>query len=253
MNLILKPNFSAHQIDLFLKRPFDALLSSIALVLSSWLWVLITIAIMIEDGEPVIIKQIRVGKKGIKFTSYKFRSMVKSTLREKVNHQASENDLRITRVGKFLRRTALDELPQLINILIGDMSFVGPRALLPQEIEINGNPKCVSIEELPGYKRRITVRPGLTGIAQIFAPRDLPRKHKFKYDLLYIRKMGLIYDLRLILVSFLITFKGKWETRQTKLKNLRKRETEFYHRPFAWFTTDSQVTSKQMGSFLHTE
>jgi lipopolysaccharide/colanic/teichoic acid biosynthesis glycosyltransferase len=209
------------------KRIFDILLAGFGLLVSSWLWVSIVILIVMEDGFTVIIRQKRIGKGGELFYSYKFRSMVISSLNEKVLVQAAENDPRVTRAGKILRRTALDELPQLLNILFGEMSFVGPRALLPSESEINGNPQITNITDIPGYDKRILVSPGLTGISQIFAPRDLPRKHKFKYDLLYIRKIGIIYDLRLIISSFLVTFNGAWEKRCAKLKFLRNKISRF--------------------------
>jgi len=204
-----------------LKRPFDIFLSSLGLLLSAWLWTLIWIAILLEDGNPVLIKQQRIGRGGKLFTSLKFRSMVKSTLSEEINIQAGENDSRVTFVGKLLRKTALDELPQLLSIFIGDMSFVGPRPLLPREVEINGNDP-INIEDIPGHEKRIIVRPGLTGIAQVYASRDLPRRHKFKYDLLYIRKANFFLDLKLILLSFLVTFKRKWEDRHKKLEFLKK-------------------------------
>lgn len=204
------------------KRIFDIVLSFSGFVLSSWLWPLIWIGIWFEDGPPCCIKQFRIGKNGKLFKVIKFRSMRKYTLNEKINIQASENDSRITFMGRILRKTALDELPQLINIFIGEMSFVGPRALLPAEIEQND---CfLHVWEIPGYEKRIKVRPGLTGIAQIFAPRDLPRRHKFKYDLLYVRKMNFFLDLKLILISFLITFKGSWERKRNKLKFLRSQK-----------------------------
>lgn len=130
--------------------------------------------------------------------------------------QASENDHRVTRVGKILRATALDELPQLWNILKGDMSFVGPRALLPAEIEVNGNGELVPLEQIPGYHRRHAVRPGLTGLAQVYAHRDIPRRHKFKYDLPYIKKQSFWLDLKLIALSVWITVRGRWETRDRK-------------------------------------
>jgi lipopolysaccharide/colanic/teichoic acid biosynthesis glycosyltransferase len=211
-------------VESLLKRPFDIIFSGLGLILSAWIWAIIWIAIMIEDGFPVLFRQPRVGKNGRIFTSYKFRSMKKSTLKEKINNQAGEHDPRVTQVGKHLRKSALDELPQLLNIFFGDMSFVGPRALLLNEIEINGDARCTNIEDIPGYQKRITVRPGLTGIAQIFAPRDILRRHKFKYDLLYIRKMNFLYDLRLIIVSFLVTFNACWEKRGTKLNILNNRK-----------------------------
>ena len=206
----------------FSKRFFDIFVSSIGLILSSWLWVLIWIAIIIEDGFPVFFRHKRIGKHGKLFNSLKFRSMTKHTLKEKVNYQAIENDPRITRIGRFLRKTAIDELPQLLNIFFGEMSFVGPRALLPSEIEACSNGKCIHIYDIPGYEKRIEVKPGLTGIAQVYAPRDITRRHKFKYDLLYIKKMNTFLDIKLILLSFLVTFKGRWEKRGLKLKMLEK-------------------------------
>jgi lipopolysaccharide/colanic/teichoic acid biosynthesis glycosyltransferase len=206
-----------------LKRPFDFVLAGLGLLLSAWLWILISIVIIIEDGFPILIRQHRIGRGGGWFFSYKFRSMRRSALAERVNNQAKEDDPRITRVGRFLRNCALDELPQLINIMRGDMSFVGPRALLPNEIEVNGDARKIRIEDIPGYEQRITVRPGLTGIAQIFAPRDIMRRQKFKYDLLYIKKMGLFYDLRLIIISFLVTLGGCWEKRGTKISLLQRK------------------------------
>jgi len=110
----------------------------------------------------------------------------------------------------------MDELPQLWNIFKGDMSFVGPRALLPEEVEVNGNGQPVPMEEIPGYDARHQVTPGLTGVAQIYAPRDVPRRQKFKYDLLYVKKQRFWLDLKLIVLSFWITFRGNWESRGVK-------------------------------------
>lgn len=132
--------------------------------------------------------------------------------------QAVENDPRVTKVGKILRNSAMDELPQLLSILKGDMSFVGPRALLPRELETgnNGNSTEADINNIPGYKERHLVRPGLTGIAQVYAPRDITRKNKFRYDMVYIRNRSLMLDIKLILLSFWITFRRKWESRDKK-------------------------------------
>jgi lipopolysaccharide/colanic/teichoic acid biosynthesis glycosyltransferase len=131
--------------------------------------------------------------------------------------QAREGDPRVTRVGRLLRATALDELPQLWNILRGDMSFVGPRALLPQEIEVGATGQPIPLERIPGYEARHRVRPGLTGLAQVHAPRDLPRRHKFRLDRLYIERQSLWLDLRLIGLSFWITARGRWEHRGRKI------------------------------------
>jgi lipopolysaccharide/colanic/teichoic acid biosynthesis glycosyltransferase len=130
--------------------------------------------------------------------------------------QATEHDPRITRVGRILRATAMDELPQLWNIFRGDMSFVGPRALRPGEIE-TGDRRHVAMEDIAGYAERHSVRPGLTGIAQVFAPRDVPRRYKFKYDKIYVANQSLALDIRLIALSFWITFRGRWEHRGRKV------------------------------------
>ncbi len=203
------------------KRVFDFILSLVGLVLSSWVWALIWIAIYFEDGAPCLIRQNRIGKNGVIFKVLKFRSMRKASLSETINIQARADDPRITKVGRFLRKTALDELPQLINILIGEMSFVGPRALLPAEIEVENDCNSVDITKIPGYAERILIKPGLTGIAQIFAPRDVSRRRKFRYDLIYLKKMNLLFDIKLILLSFLITFKGTWDKKGRKLTMLK--------------------------------
>jgi len=207
---------------LLYKKFFDTLLSGAGLILSSWLWVIIGIAIIMEDGFPVLIRQSRVGRAGKLFFSFKFRSMRKCALKERINSQAFENDHRITSVGRFLRKTALDELPQLLNIFLNDMSFVGPRALLPKEAEINGGFQYTKIDDVPGYEKRTAVYPGLTGIAQIYSPRDIPRKYKFKYDILYIKKMNLLIDIKLILLSCLISARGTWEKRHAKIGILKR-------------------------------
>jgi lipopolysaccharide/colanic/teichoic acid biosynthesis glycosyltransferase len=192
------------------KRLLDIALSGAGLILSAPLWALVAIAIKLEDGGPVFYGQERVGQGGRRFDALKFRSMVTDAEAGRAI-QATSNDPRVTRVGRLMRATALDELPQLWNIMRGDMSFVGPRALRPQEVETNGSGEAVSIDDIPGARERHQVRPGLTGIAQIFAPRDITRRNKFRYDRVYIRRQGFWFDVRLILLSFWITARGKWE------------------------------------------
>ncbi|MBI4634937.1 MAG: sugar transferase [Candidatus Rokubacteria bacterium] len=199
-----------------LKRPFDMLLSGLGLLGSAPLWALIALAIKLDDRGPVFYAQARVGKGRRRFRSWKFRSMVADSDRRFGPLQAASDDARITRVGRVLRATAMDELPQLWNIFRGDMSFVGPRALVPEEIEVNSAGEAVPIDKIPGYEARHRVRPGLTGIAQIYADRDIPRRLKFKYDLLYIRRQSFGLDLRLIALSFWITFRARWERRGRK-------------------------------------
>ena len=202
---------------LWAKRCFDMLLSGFGLVASVPVWALIAICVKLQDGGPVFYGQVRVGKDGKRFKSWKFRSMIADADQKYGSMQAAENDPRITGVGRILRATAMDELPQLWNIFSGEMSFVGPRALMPEEVELNGDGELIAIEKIPGYAERHQVRPGLTGLAQIFAPRDMPRRKKFKLDLLYIRNQTFLGDLRLIALSFWITFRGKWEHRSKKI------------------------------------
>ena len=114
------------------------------------------------------------------------------------------------------RRTFWLDL-RLIVLFRGDMSFVGPRALMPEEIEVNGAGEAVPIETIPGYVERHRVVPGLTGVAQVYADRDVPRRRKFRYDRLYITKQSFWLDVRLIALSFWITFRGAWERRGGKL------------------------------------
>jgi lipopolysaccharide/colanic/teichoic acid biosynthesis glycosyltransferase len=196
-----------------LKRPFDVFLSGIGLVGSSPLWFAIAAAIKLSDGGPVFYGQERIGLGGRPFRSLKFRSMRVDADKLFGPLQASENDPRVTRIGRILRPTALDELPQLWNIFKGDMSFVGPRALMTKEIEVRGDGVEVALDGIPGYHARHAVRPGLTGIAQVYAPRDISRRHKFIFDVLYARKRSFLLDLKLVLVSFWISFNGNWESR----------------------------------------
>lgn len=199
----------------FLKRPFDLVFSVLGLIVSFPLWLIISVAIYIEDAGPIYFIQQRDGKKGKPFQVIKFRTM-KYCKNGKYLDIDLEEDPRVTRVGKVLRANGLDELPQLINILKGEMSFVGPRAL-PLTIEDEEKSRYENIRKIPGYYLRSQARPGLTGLAQIYAPKDASRKEKFRYDNLYVRNMSFLLDLKLILRSLWITFKGKWESREQKV------------------------------------
>lgn len=201
---------------ILVKRALDVGLSGLGLLLSAPLWLLIALAIKLEDRGPIFFAQDRVGKSGATFRVLKFRSMVPDAEARVGALQASANDPRVTRIGRILRATAMDELPQLLSIFRGDMSFVGPRALRPGEIEVAGNGVMEALEDVPGFMQRCSVVPGLTGVAQIYAPRDIARRNKFKYDLLYIRKQSVALDIRLIILSFWITFRGTWESRGRK-------------------------------------
>jgi lipopolysaccharide/colanic/teichoic acid biosynthesis glycosyltransferase len=198
------------------KRLFDIALSAFGLLASSPLWLILAAAIRLEDGGPVFYGQERVGRGGRRFRALKFRSMRPDAEASSGPVQAAEDDPRVTRVGRWMRKTAMDELPQLWNILRGDMSFVGPRALRPGEIEAEADGRLVALEEVPGFEHRIRVRPGLTGLAQIYAPRDVPRRHKFRYDRIYVERRSWRLDARLILLSFWISLLGTWEARGRK-------------------------------------
>jgi len=196
-----------------MKRVFDFLLALIGLIISAPLWVLFSLAIWLEDMGPVFYRQERVGEGGKIFKSLQFRSMVVDAEKNTGPVQSPVDDSRITDFGRILRITAMDELPQLLNILMGDISFVGPRALRPEEID-GPERKLKSVWEFRGFEERCAVRPGLTGIAQILLSRDAPRDLKFKYDLWYIKHRSFWLDIYLILLSFLVTFMGKWESRK---------------------------------------
>ena len=198
------------------KRALDLALSGVGLLLSAPLWLLFAVAIKLQDGGPVFYAQDRIGEGGRIFKALKFRSMVPDAEAKVGAIQATQDDPRVTPVGRLLRGTAMDELPQLWNIFLGDMSFVGPRALRPGETDADRPGEVVPIEDVPGFVERCSIRPGLTGVAQIYADRDLPRRHKFRYDRLYIRAQSFWVDVRLILVSFWITLRGSWEVRGPK-------------------------------------
>ena len=200
-----------------IKRLFDILVSGAGLIVLAPLAAAIAAAIKIEDGGPILFVQERVGKDCRVFPAFKFRSMIVDAERRTGAVQATAGDPRVTRVGRILRATAFDELPQLWNILRGDMSVVGPRPLRPGESDTTAGGAMLPLSAIPGYEARHRVRPGLTGVAQVHAPRDLPRTGKFRYDLLYLRRAGLCVDLVLIFQSFWITARGRWEDRGRKV------------------------------------
>jgi lipopolysaccharide/colanic/teichoic acid biosynthesis glycosyltransferase len=200
-----------------LKRSFDWLLSLLGIIISSPLWLIISILIWWEDGRPFFFGQERVGKNGNIFKVIKFRTMKHSPTKPHLDIDLDlKKDSRLTKVGKFLRSTALDELPQLVNIFKGEMSFVGPRAL-PMKIDDKITHKYNRLDQLPGFKERIKVLPGLTGLSQIFDEKSMSLETKFKRDIEYVQTMNFWLDLWLILLSFWITFCGAWEKRGNKL------------------------------------
>jgi lipopolysaccharide/colanic/teichoic acid biosynthesis glycosyltransferase len=194
-----------------LKRSIDISLSALMLIATLPISIVIAVGIKLEDGGEIFFRQKRWGLAGKIFKVLKFRTMQMNSGPE----MARESDLRVTRLGRFLRSMGLDELPQILNILKGEMSFVGPRPLAIDEKLYGGHQ--ARYEDLPGFEERLSVRPGLTSLATIYIPKDSDPRRKFKYDLLYVRKASLALDLKLIGLSYLISLSGRWEHRKSKL------------------------------------
>jgi lipopolysaccharide/colanic/teichoic acid biosynthesis glycosyltransferase len=200
-----------------LKRPFDFIVSTIGLLLSAPLWAIIALAIKLDDGGPVFYEQERWGKRGRVFSIRKFRTMVTNADAKFGARPAQHNDARITRVGKILRATGMDELPQLLSICKGDMSLVGPRALAIGEKYRDAGGVDVAYQDVPGFQERLQVRPGLTGLATIYLAKDAHPRERFKVDLQYVRTPSFLRDVQLVIASLWISVRGKWETRGNKI------------------------------------
>jgi lipopolysaccharide/colanic/teichoic acid biosynthesis glycosyltransferase len=186
------------------KRIFDATLALSGLILSSPIWLLSCLLIWLEDPGPVLFVKNSVGKGGHNFRQFKFRTMVLGAEDHTGPVLSELGDRRILRVGRLLRKTALDELPQLINILVGEMSFVGPR---PQRTVL----VLGYLKSMPEYAERHRVLPGLAGLAQVAGDYYLTPRQKLRFDRLYIGHSSLGFDLKLLLLAFLITFWFRWK------------------------------------------
>ena len=188
-----------------LKRIFDIFFSSILiLAFLSWFIPILAILIRIDSRGPIFFIQKRPGRHGKMFPCIKFRSMTVNNSTEK---SASRNDTRITRIGKFIRKTSLDELPQFINVLFGHMSIVGPRPNLTSQ---NEHYKGV----FEDYTKRMYLKPGITGLAQVSGARggienDIEMKHRIKYDIFYIRHWSFALDIKIIIRTVLNIFRGE--------------------------------------------
>ena len=178
----------------YFKRVLDFLLSLIAIIILSPVLLIIAILVRTKLGSPVLFKQERPGKNEKIFTLYKFRTMTDKK-DEKGNLLPDED--RLTKFGKILRSTSLDELPELFNILKGDMSIVGPRPLLVEYLELYNEEQ----------KHRHDVRPGLTGLAQISGRNSISWEEKFKDDIKYVNKVTFINDVKIILKTIVKVFK----------------------------------------------
>lgn len=184
----------------YIKRVIDFILSLFAILVLSPLLILLAISIKLGSKGPVFFKQERPGKDKKIFKVYKFRTMVNDAVKQqKIGVEVIGSDARITLLGRFLRRFKIDELAQLINILKGDMSIVGPRPTLPEYIEL--------YEEWE--LKRFDVRPGLTGLAQINGNIYLDRQEKSKYDGKYVNNINFLNDIKIILKTVVIIFVGE--------------------------------------------
>lgn len=193
----------------YIKRTVDIICSIIGLAILFPILIIISILIKIETKGPVIFSQSRVGKNGVVFKMYKFRSMIVNAeeLKEKLMEQNEQtgpmfkikNDPRITKVGRFIRKTSIDELPQLINILRGDMSIVGPRPSLPEEVK----------QFESWMMDRLKVKPGLTCYWQISGRNDIDFIEWMKLDLRYIKERNILIDSILIFKTFFVLFGDK--------------------------------------------
>ena len=190
---------------LVLKRIVDVIGSAIGLIVGAPLMALIALAVRADSKGPMLYSQERVGRFGDTFKIYKFRTMAVDAEAKGPVWAAGAQDPRLTRVGAFLRRTHLDELPQLFNVLIGHMSLVGPRPERPHFVhELN--------TAIPSYDQRLLIKPGLTGLAQVHYRYDASIadvKRKLRFDLLYVKRMCLALDARILVWTILVVVTGR--------------------------------------------
>lgn len=182
------------------KRIMDFCFASLGLLLAAPMMVLVMLAIKLNSVGPIFYTQTRVGKAGIFFEVIKFRTMVIDA--EKNGPRwAAKNDSRVTRVGRFLRKTRIDEVPQLWNVIKGEMSLVGPRPERPNfTVQFN--------QEVPGFMQRLQVKPGVTGLAQVNGGYDLTPAEKLELDRQYIEQQGFWYDMRVLGRTVIVVLTG---------------------------------------------
>jgi len=183
-------------VQLILKRFFDVFISFINLVILSPFFLIIAFLIKIDSKGCVFFKQERIGKNGKPFYPFKFRTMVEGAVDKGLRYTVAKDDDRITKIGKFLRKWGIDEFPQLINVLRGEMSLVGPRPTLRYQVE-----KYNDFE-----KRRLLVKPGLAGWALIHGRNSLTWEERIKYDVWYVDNWSLWLDIKIIFQTFYLIF-----------------------------------------------
>jgi sugar transferase (PEP-CTERM system associated) len=203
--LLFSSGFYPSRIRLLLKRVFSICFATIGLILAIPIALLAALAISLDSPGPVIFRQLRVGKDGKQFTIYKFRTMRANADRDRDHKPAEKGDSRVTRVGRWLRLTRVDELPQLYNIFLGDMDVVGPRPFVPSQ-------EADFVNQIPFYRHRWAVKPGATGWAQInraYCSSLEDNIEKLSYDLFYIKNMSLGLDLIILVQTLKILVLGR--------------------------------------------
>lgn len=196
-----------------MKRFIDIIVSFLVLLVLSPILIIVAIAIKLESKESIFFKQERVGLNGKVFNLLKFKSM-KSNIAAEKNFDFSLDEERITKVGKFIRRTKIDELPQLINVLKGDMSLVGPRPTIKKQVDAYND-----------YQRqRLNVRPGMTGLAQVNGNIYLDWDERIKYDVYYVRNKSLLLDLKILFKTVGVVIFGEGKFLNTELLDRNKTE-----------------------------
>lgn len=203
--MVFSDGFKSLRSRKLVKRVLDVAFAAILFVLSAPIMLLAAIVIKLESKGPALFKQVRVGENGKEFNIYKFRSMRADAEAKSGPVWAGAQDNRVTKVGKFIRKTRIDELPQLVNVLRGDMSFVGPRPERPFFVS-------KLIEEIPYYNMRTVVKPGLTGWAQIKYPYGASVQdslEKLQYDIYYIKNMSPLLDIMIFLMTIKVVLTGK--------------------------------------------
>ena len=197
--LLLTREYSLSMEQRFIKRSIDIICSLILLILTSPIMLLTAVAIKIYDGGPVLYKQVRCTRNQREFQIMKFRSMRTDAERDGVARLAQKHDNRITPIGKFIRTCRIDELPQLVNIFLGDMSFIGPRPERPEIIR-------EYVEVMPEFVYRMKVKAGLAGFAQVYGKYNTSPYDKLKLDLIYIENYSVWLDLKLMLLTLKVLF-----------------------------------------------
>jgi exopolysaccharide biosynthesis polyprenyl glycosylphosphotransferase len=194
-----------HGIQYAVKYGLDPIIAAAIVVLLSPILLAVALAVWLDSGRPILFRQVRVGRDGRKFTMLKFRSMRTDAEKDGRPVWAGENDPRVTRVGALIRKTRIDEIPQLWNVLKGDMAIVGPRPERPYFVERLR-------EVIPYYDQRHTVKPGITGWAQVRYPYGASVQdavEKLQYDLFYIKHMSLLFDLSILFETIKVIIFGR--------------------------------------------